>query len=151
MSDLYTYISDVSVVDDYQFQLGDTLYGTGINSVSMQGVDGLGDPDVKTQDVVWNFRDGSYANPDYNSVRVITIEAIIRATPIDAMTALENLTLDWVEQPADILLALQLPGWGVFSVLGRPRGVKADITHVRFGIIHVLLRFDCLNPELTFA
>ncbi len=151
--DHFTFTTTVggSLSADYQFQLNDTLYGTGNNSISMQGIDGLGTPDAKTQDVTWNFRDGAFANPDYISVRVITIEAVIRAgTAIDALTALENLTLDWVEQPADVPLAFQLPGWGVFSVMGRPRGVKADITHARFGVIHVLLRFDCPNPELTF-
>jgi hypothetical protein len=104
---------------DYEFQLHDTLYGQGQNGVSLEGgkspIEGLGVPDAKTQDVVFTRQDGSYANPDYLSVRQLTINCMIRATTeASAMTSLKALSLAWVPQTADLDLAFQLPGWGKF-------------------------------------
>jgi hypothetical protein len=128
---------------DYEFQLHDTLYGQGQNGVSLEGgkspIEGLGVPDAKTQDVVFTRQDGSYANPDYLSVRQLTINCMIRATTeASAMTSLKALSLAWVPQTADLDLAFQLPGWGKFMV------------NERQAVIRVVLRFDCPDPTITY-
>lgn len=141
---------------DYQWQLGDTLYGCGSNGLSLDMTDSnglvglLGVPDAKTQDVVYNFRDGSYPNPDYLQPRVIMIPGIIRETTAAlAYNDLNALQAAWQPLSASIDLSFQLPGIGKFKVDGRPRGLKEDLTHSRFGIIRVLLRFDALVPDLV--
>lgn len=139
---------------NYQWQLHETLYGAGSNSLHWQygkTIEGLGVPDAKTQDIVYNLKDGSYANPDYLSVRQILIPAMVRATTeTAAMTALKALTLAWVSMTTDTDLAFQLPGWGKFYVNGRPRGAKVDLTNERQGVVWVMLRFDCPNPTITY-
>lgn len=135
------------------FQLGTTLYGLGSNGVSIDNsttIDGLGVPDAKTQDVVLNYTDGSYANPDYLTMRLITIPIVMRGLSATIMASFKALTLAWVPQIADIDLAFQLPGWNKFYVLGRPRGAKADLQLMNRGAIRVLLRFDCPNPTITY-
>jgi hypothetical protein len=140
---------------DYQFQLHTTLYGRGTNGVWIEmgkSVEGLGVPDVKTQDVEYARQDGSYANPDYLQVRQITIPCVMRITSTVAavMTNLKALTLAWVPVAADTDLAFQLPGWNKFYVNGRPRGAKVDLTDVQFGAVRVLLRFDCPDPTINY-
>jgi hypothetical protein len=140
---------------DYQFQLHNTLYGRGNNGVYLESgknpIDGLGVPDAKIQDVEFWGRDGSYANPDYLSLRLITITAMVKgATASAGMTSLKSLTQSWIPLTADTDLAFQLPGWGKFYVNGRPRGLKSDLTLMHRGIVRVLLRFDCPTPTITY-
>lgn len=140
------------LANDYEFQLGETLYGRGNGGVQLdiKPVEGLGVPDAKTQDVLWFGADGAYANPDYLSVRQLTIPCIMKATTeTTVMTNLKALTLDWVPQTADIDLAFQFPAFK-FYVMGRPRGLKADLEHERRGVVRVLLRFDCPDPTMNF-
>lgn len=137
---------------DYQFQLDRDLLGCGSQGVSLDNatpISGFGVPDAKTQDVVKNFGDGSYANPDLLSMRLITIPVILRGAPSTCVTNFKTLTGIWVNYSADIDLAFQLPGWGKFYVMGRPRGAKDDFRVLNRGAIRVLLRFDCPNPTIT--
>lgn len=143
-----------SITKDYQFQIHTSIaYGCGGGDVHLdyrQPIDGLGVPDTKTQDVVYNFRNGSYANPDYLQGRVLTIPCFIKsASPGAALNALDALSADWQPLAESTELAFQLPGWGLKKVNGRPRGLKADIGLLRSGVIHVLLRFDAVtNPTI---
>lgn len=138
---------------DYQWQLHTTLYGLGNGSAWIeypQSVDGLGGPDAKTQDVTYNFGPGSYANPDYLDMRLITIPCILRSSSASTLgTALSGLTTNWAPRSTDTDLAFQLPGIK-FYVMGRPRGAKADMSRIREKAIRVLLRFDCPDPTITY-
>lgn len=138
---------------DYQFQLHDNLYGRGQQGVSLDAahpIEGLGVPDAKSQDVVKNYFDGSFGNADYAGVRVVTIPVVLRGGPTTAMGNLKALTLAWIPVATNTDLYFQLPGWGKFGMMGRPRGIKADLTLMRFGAVHALLRFDALDPTITY-
>lgn len=143
----------LSLLLPYQFILDGDVFGAGTTvHVDAKGIEGLGVPDAKTQDVVWAYRDGAYGNPDYTALRLITIPAIIRAaTETAALTELKTLETAWAPRAADTTLTMTFPSWGSVTATGRPRGLKADLTRARRGVIHVLLRFDCLDPELVFA
>jgi hypothetical protein len=139
---------------DFQFQLHNTLYGRGNGGVYLEAhknaIEGLGVPDAKSQDVAYTRADGSYANPDYLTMRLITISALVKGPDATTMMgSYKSLTQAWVPQTADTDLAFQLPGFK-FYVNGRPRGLKADITNMRYGVVSVLLRFDCPDPTMTF-
>lgn len=145
------------LTNDYQFQLHNTLYGTGNQGVSIeykQTIDGLGNPDAKSQDVIYAGQDGAYANPDYASVRTITIPTILvttaSVTKAQVLTNFKNLQLAWAPVTTDTDLAFQLTGGLKFYVNGRPRGSKADLSLMSNGIIRVLLRFDCPDPTITY-
>ncbi len=141
---------------DWQFQLHNTLYGRGNNGVYLEAnhnaVEGLGVPDVKTQDVPYTRQAGSYANPDYLGMRLLTITAMVKgADTTTMMTSFKALTLAWVPVAADTDLAFKMPAWNTFYVNGRPRGLKADMTQARQNVIHVMLRFDCPDPTITYV
>lgn len=144
------------ITKDYQWQLNSHLYGCGSGGLSLDLTAGsslvgvLGVPDAKTQDVVLNFADGSYPNPDYLGPRVISIPGIIReTTAIAAFNDLNALQAAWVPLSTSTDLAFQFPGIGKFKVDGRPRGLKEDLSLARYGVIRVLLRFDALIPTLV--
>jgi hypothetical protein len=139
----------------YAFMLDTNIFGAGSNNSSLEKpfIDGLGVPDAKAQQVDYFFADGAYANPDYLSVRVITFHVIIRAPqdPVTVMTALKLLETTFSERTSDLTLHISLPSWGLFSVTGRPRGLIADLTQIRFGVAHALCRFDCHDPTITYG
>lgn len=143
-----------NITQDYQFQLHDSIaFGCGGGGISLDlsaPIEGLGVPDTKTQDVVYNFRDGSYPNPDYLKPRVVTLGCMIRqSSAADAMNDLDAFNAVWVPFAASTELAFQLPGWGLKKVNGRPRGAKADLTLMRYGVIRFLARFDALDPTIV--
>lgn len=144
-----------SLTADYQFELNLTnVYGRGTLGVWLDrstAVDGLGVPDAKTQDVVWNMKDGSYANPDYVQLRVITIPVVLRgSTAGSVLSNVKALASAWAPVISDVSLAFQLPGWNKFWVNGRPRGVKLDLGNMDHAAVRALLRFDCPDPTITF-
>lgn len=140
---------------DYQFQIGDSIaFGCGSGGIHLDmqhPIEGLlGVPDTKTQDVVYNFRDGSYPNPDYLQPRVVTIPCLTRTNGItDALSALAGIVDVWQPLDASVELAFKLPSHGLFKINGRPRGLKEDLALARFGCIRMLLRFDALSPTLV--
>lgn len=142
-----------AIAKDFQFQIADTVYGTGEGGVWLDGVDqfpaGILDaPDAKTQDVVLNGMDGSYANPDYVGVRVLKIPVVLKGAEATIVSDLFALLGVWVPQTADIDLWFQWPGIGKFGFNGRPRGVVTDLKLQRRGAIRALLRFDCPDPTV---
>lgn len=144
----------LSPLTDHGFLIRGATFGNRLNNVSLESpfIEGLGPPDVNTQDVEYVFADGAYGNPDFSQIRVITLHAVIRAP--DAATAMNDLTtLEAAFEVAttDVPLTCQLPGWGRFVVQGRPRSVIADVTRLSAGVIHALCRFDCPDPTMVDA
>lgn len=140
------------LTDDWQFELYAVLYGRGTDVlIDDPGVDGLGSPDAKTQDVDLDNADGVFGGPDYLQLRVVTIPVLIAvpSDPAAAMTDLADLRDAWAPVTDDIPLAIQLPG-GKFIVNGRPRSLKPDLTEMSSGMIRALLRFDCPDPTITY-
>lgn len=141
------------LVADFQFQLVDTLYGTGQHGVWLDDKtppSGMFDvPDTKTQDVDLPGVDGAAANPDHMGVRQIHLSVVIRqaaeATLINNLVALQTA---WAPVAADADLYFQWPGIGVFGFQGRPRGMQVDLSLQRRGAIRALLRFDCPSPAM---
>jgi hypothetical protein len=142
---------------NYQWQLDTTLYGTGNGGVSLdgtaQGIEGLGVPDTKTQDVEYFGKDGVKPNPDYLQIRIITIPAIFKVGNGNANIAAvwsshESLCTVWAPVTASVYLAFQLPGYGKIHFNGRPRGVKSDLSKAQFGVIRALLRFDAVDSAI---
>lgn len=142
------------ITADFQFEIRTTLYGrTTSVLIDDPGVGGIGNPDAKTQDVDLPGRDGVYANPDYQQMRAVTIPVLLTSAPLSAstvMTTLKALMASWVVSTSDIPLVIQLPGFGKFKVLGRPRSLKPNLTQMSGGLITADLRFDCPDPTITY-
>lgn len=116
---------------DYQGEIRGLLFGaTTVFGIGPRpaSIDGLGLTAVKTNDLEFAHKDGSYGGQDKRSIRVITIPLVIRQTSAAAaMNSLTTLETAWDVATADIPLYLRLPGWGKFHVNGRPRGLDATI------------------------
>lgn len=142
-----------AITTDFQFQIDETVFGHGtggvwIDSVNVDGI--LDVPETKTQDVTLYASAGVYANPDYAGIRTIHIPVIIRnAVEGTLVTNLVALQTAWAPVAASVDLYFQWPGIGLFGFSGRPRGMTADVSKQRRGVIHALLRFDCPDPTMT--
>lgn len=149
------------ITADYQFELSTDvpatfLFGAGENNVWLDFVSTaptnlIGYPDAKTNDVALPGADGAYANPDYQSVRQITLPVIVKDvdTEADLVTAVKALYVAWAPSTVDQQLAFQWPGFGLAWYVGRPRGLATDLSQQRRGLVRVLLRFDCPSPGLV--
>lgn len=141
---------------DYQAELrgllmgSGTVYGIGPRPASIEGL-GLMQP--KTNDLEYAHKDGSFAGQDKRGIRVVTVPIIIRqTTAANAMNSVNTLKTAWDVATIDIALTFQLPGWGVFHVNGRPRGLDVEIPtelKQRFAIT-CLGTFVCTTPTIFF-
>lgn len=136
---------------DATIVLGALTMGTGTPyAIDVDGIAGLGVPDTKTADTVFDGRDGAFAAPDFLSVRVVTIPIVILgSSPDDAFDGLAALNTAWgpARDGVDLTLVLTLPGWGTVNLIGRPRGVVADTKEMKNSTIRALCRFDGMDPN----
>lgn len=142
------------VVADWQVELRATLMGaTTIYRLAMGGgFGGLGVPGAKTTDLDLTDRDGAYGGRDRSGVRTITVPLVIRtAVAATALVGLEQMNTTWAPSTIDIPLYGRLPGWGRFSVNGRPRGLDVDLKDMQFGIVRCLATFVALTPTITYG
>jgi hypothetical protein len=134
---------------DYTASLLGLLMGDGTAyEWGLAGIDGLGTPAAKTEDVALDFQDGSVGSPEYRDIRTILFHLeIVQDTAEDAFTALTELKAAWLPVTADVPLHIQLPGFGHKVFNGRPREVDADLTDLRQGHISCICTFIALDPQ----
>lgn len=133
---------------NWQLEIRSTLTGTGTSWITDRSggrsVSGLGVPPPKAADVDLDGQHGSYAGPDYMQSRVLTWPYACSTADFPALCAL------WVptEDTGDITITIQVPGWGVRTLIGRPRGLQDDYSEGTFGRVHALATFLATDPVL---
>lgn len=115
------------------------------------GIQGLGNPAAKTEDVDLDFADGSVGSPEYRGPRTILCHLLIAPTsgdPGDAFDLFGELKVAWTPVSTDIPLYIQLPGsFGLRFYNGRPRELEEDLTYLRQGVITAVGTFVALDPQ----
>ena len=131
----------------YTVVLGGLTMGAGtVYEIDAAGIDGLGTPVAKTQDVVYNFGDGSYGNPDHIGPRVILIPFNINDTSdTNAWADLALLAAVWAPVAADVQIDIILAS-ATWSYMGRPRSLEAHTQYAQQGVITAIGEFHALNP-----
>lgn len=137
---------------DFQASLLGLLMGDGTDYIwGEAGIQGLGNPAAKTEDVELDFADGSVGSPEYRGLRTILFHLVIAPTsadPGDAFDLLTTLKDAWSPVSADIPLYIQLPGsFGLRYFNGRPRELEEDLTALRRGAITAIGTFVALDPQ----
>ena len=139
------------VVADWQVELRSTLMGR-TTVYKLVGLDGLGEPPVRSRDVELFGTDGSYGSPDYRGPRVILVTLqLVQTSSANAFTSLTSLRTAWAPSTTDIPLYFRVPGWGKVHVDGRPRGLEAelDVRRVAANNITCIGEFHALTPTIT--
>ena len=139
------------VSQNWQLEIRSTVTGTGTDWITDRSrgrtVGGLGVPPAKTFDTDLHADDGAYGGVEFMSVRVLTWPYACDAADFPALCTL------WepVEDDGDITITIQVPGWGVRELTGRPRGLVDDWSE-GFGTVqrvHALATFVALAPRLV--
>lgn len=131
-----------------QWQIGAIVIGTA--TLHLVGVDGLGRPEPKTQDVNLDQADGVVFGHDFQSQRVIalTVAAVDKSGASGAMGYAKALVAEW-SVGGDRTLLGNMPGWGAMSFAGRCRGVDVDVSHMRAGLVHMQCTFVSANSAIA--
>ena len=128
------------------------VIGDGTPYICDGGIDGLGIPDVRNNDVELGHADGSVGQNDFYRPRIITLPIIIgdggpdKALSIAQWRALEAA---WFKSMFDLTLAITEPGPDHSYYYGRPNGVTRDMSlfqNDRCNIIRARISFRCPNP-----
>lgn len=137
------------ITTDYQLELRGLLMGAGtIFDNGAGGWGGLGVPSPKTADVELEQGDGVYPGRDYTPARMLTFPLAWGGTdPATAMDRFRTLCDAWETERTDELeLHMQLPGWGHFYVIGRPRGLAEDLSRLKSGEGAAMASFLATSP-----
>ena len=140
---------------NWQLEIRGTVTGTGTawwtDRSRGRTVGGLGVPPPKTADTDLHGEDGAYGADEFMSTRILTWPYACDADDFPALCAL------WepVEDNGDITITIQVPGWGVRELTGRP-GPLVDDWSEAFGAavdrplrVHALATFRALSPRLV--
>ncbi|MEV0735430.1 hypothetical protein AB0I51_05570 [Streptomyces sp. NPDC050549] len=140
---------------DWQIELAGVLLGPGTD-ILVGEVEGLGAPDLRTQDVENPVDDGAFAGVDLYGPRTIRIEAGIRtpanpARALDLLAQLQRAANDFTVRRtagADAVLRLRWPGRTTRRLYGRLRRVEATSTaNALHGWIPLDIEFAALDPR----
>ena len=139
------------VEQDYHLELRGLLHGPGTRYSWDGPWVGLGLPATKSQDVELDQANGSYPGRDYLTSRLLTFPvAFGGSSPADVMLDLLELTEAWSPSLVDLELHGQLPGWGHFHVVGRPRGLIEDLSNLKSGEGRAMATFVAHDPTIYF-
>jgi hypothetical protein len=150
-------MSTPTPLDDGQHQLGTVLIGAG-TSVPVAAIEGLGQPEMRTQDVEPPGEDGLWIGADFYSGRTIRIDAGIK-TPGSQQQALDILAA--LQADADTAavrgqggttmdLRLKFPGRDARVVRGRLRKLNPDMARSIHGWIPLDVEFQA-QDHLYYA
>ncbi|WP_405999401.1 hypothetical protein [Streptomyces sp. NBC_00829] len=142
-------------LDEWQIELAGVLLGPGTD-ILVGEVEGLGAPDLRSQDVENPVDDGAFAGVDLYGPRTIRIEAGIRtpanpARALDLLAQLQRTANDPTVRKspgADAALRLRWPGRTTRRLYGRLRRVEAtSTTSTLHGWIPLDVEFAALDPR----
>ncbi|MDX2996630.1 phage distal tail protein [Streptomyces scabiei] len=136
-------------LDDNQHQLGTVLIGAG-TPVRIAAIEGLGQPELRTQDVEPPGEDGLWIGADYYSGRTVRIDAGIKTpgSQDEALTVLAALQVDAASAAVrgsggtTMDLRLKFPGRDARVVRGRLRKLAPDLAKSIHGWIPLDLEFQ---------
>lgn len=118
------------------------------------GIGGLGEPQVRNNDVVRGAADGSVGQNDYRDVRHLTFDLVIGPKPDGSLlapaavvAAADALVAQWYVSTVDVVLTVDLFG-SLSTFLGRPDGCQLDPSGLLKGTrtIRALAAFRCPDP-----
>lgn len=140
---------------DYQVEIRGLLTGDGTDyDLGERGIEGLDElPVDDSGDVPLDEEDGAHLGQDHTGPRTVTVDYLI-TVPGDPAGAgalyFEDLRPAWAKSTStDLELHLQLPGFGHLMFTGRPRGLLADLTRQKHGLIRAFATFHCGDPTIT--
>ena len=116
------------------------------------GIEGLGVPDVRNNDVELGHADGSVGQNDFYRPRIITLPLLIgdggtdKAQSIAEWRALEA---GWFKSMYDLTLSVTEPGPDHSFYYGRPNGITRDMTMFQndeTNLIRARIVIRCPNP-----
>jgi hypothetical protein len=136
---------------DYQFQIGDLVLGPGTHYI-VHTWDGLGIPDIRTDDVAKPLDHGSFYGRDFAAARQVSLSLTVTGTsPANAIDNFEALMLRWTPVTANATttspLWVQMPGRTLRYLNGRPRRAKGDPTRIIGNRIPVALEYMAGDPR----
>lgn len=136
---------------DYQHQLGGVLIGAD-TQIQIRTIEGLGQPELRSEDIEPPGEDGLWLGADYYSGRTIRIDAAIRAG--SAAAVLDAAAL--LQAPADTAavrsqggttmdLRLKFPGRPARVVHGRLRKFEPDLETMKHGYSPLDIEFQAAD------
>lgn len=141
------------VTDDYHLELRGRLMGPGTPFHWDGPWGGFGFAAVKTADVELDQAAGVVAGRDYLAARVLTFPiGFGGGDSAAAMVLFRQLLQAWAPSKAtDLEIWGQLPGWGRFQALGRPRGLVEDLASLKSGEGRALATFQVSDAEILLV
>ena len=147
----YTEWNVAGLSSDWQISLGGVMLGKNAEWC-LVSVEGIGLPDIRTNDSPNPFAHGEAALGDFAGSRTITIEVSGKfSSPALAWDAIRELAGVWqpviYEQP----LRFRMTGDESLMLIGHPRKMDVDSSGIRLGVVTATLEFVANDPRFYNA
>lgn len=138
----------MTVTRDGEWSIDGFTIGTG-TVYPVESVEGLGVPEVRTQDREFEAQDGAYGGQDYTVSRELVFKVGVDGDPDSSGygAAIDALTAVWLRRSSDVVAMYRRFGRNR-RFYGRPRGIILpwdDDFHL--GAAHATARFVCNDPR----
>lgn len=129
------------------------IVGDGTPYIFDGGIEGLGIPDVRNNDVELGHADGSVGQNDFYRPRIIVLPLLIGDGGPDkgqSITEWRAIEAGWFKSMYDLTISVTEPGPDYSFYYGRPNGIVRDMSQFQndlCNLIRVRITLRCPNPQ----
>lgn len=111
--------------------------------------EGLGLPDMRTNDLAWLAEDGAYGAGDWLQPRTVRARLWVDAGSAQASeAAARTLVAAWAPSRTDLELQVRVADAQEYVLRGRPRRCEVDLSTLKYGHAQAAVEFVGLDPYL---
>lgn len=138
----------MTLTADYQAELRGVVLGPSSDYPHAAAPQGFGTPSYRTGDQPRPLDHGEFAGLDLMNGRTVVFDVwVVGDDDTEAAANLNALKAAFAPSSATLELSVRLAGTD-YALLGRPRGVVANIEYVRDGVARARCEFKALDPRL---
>lgn len=139
----------MTVARTWQLELNGLTMGAETDYPLVSTPEGLGMPDMRTNDLAWLAQDGAYGAGDWLQPRLVRAQLwVVGSSPSVTEQLARTLVGAWAPSRADVELTVRLASSRSYALVGRARRCELDLTRLASSAVTASVEFAALDPYL---
>lgn len=139
----------MTVARTWQLELNGLTMGAETSYPLAATPEGLGMPDMRTNDLAWLSQDGAYGAGDWLQPRLVRAQLwVVGSSPSNTEQLARTLVGAWSPSRTDTELQVRLASSRAYQLLGRARRCELDLARLASSVVTASVEFAALDPYL---